>query len=203
MRLTIPSPRARAALVGTAAAAVLLASLAGCGSSKKTADGPATTPTTSQQSSQPTSQSSGQPAANPSAAGSPCGYATVAQLTTIFGGTVSPGALDTAPDVVDPTCKWTVTGANLGTGSGDIVIAVPAQLQDPTKFGYAKAGLPTAVDVPGVGDSAFYLPQTTSVNLLKGSKSLLVQAVFTNRPDPTKIKAEVIALAGAAAGNLS
>ncbi len=108
----------------------------------------------------------------------PCSLATTAEIQTIFGGTVADGAHDTAVAQVNPTCAWQVTGSKLG-GSGTVDIFFPVSLQDATKFGYAKDGTPGAIDVPGVGDSAFYSATTDALTFAHGDTVVVVQSVFT------------------------
>ena len=139
-----------------------------------------------------------------SAAGDPCSLTNADEVKALFGGSVAAGNASSSAALVLPTCRFAVTGSNLG-GDGTVVVALLTTLSDKTKFGYAKAGLPGATDVPGVGDSAFYNPQVTALEFFKGGKAVMVQGIFGiggTKPDPGKIKAEIVDLAGKVAGKV-
>ncbi|GGF38496.1 hypothetical protein [Subtercola lobariae] len=135
----------------------------------------------------------------------PCTLATAPEIQAIFGGTVAAGSPDTDASQVNPTCTWQVTASKLG-GSGEVDIFVPVSLQDATKFGYAKDGTPGAIDVPGIGDTAFYSATTDALSFATGDTVITVQSVFTkgngNTLDAAATQQKLTALATQVAGAL-
>jgi hypothetical protein len=134
---------------------------------------------------------------------SPCKLATKAQVKAAFGGSVGGGKVDNSIPGA-PTCRYSVKKSNLGISGTAVLFITPGQTA--ATFAVAKKFVPGTVSVPGVGDGAFYNPQTTSVELLKGATVASAQAIFLNPGGPrvsaVKIKADVIALAKAVAANL-
>lgn len=132
----------------------------------------------------------------------PCKLATVAQVKAAFGGTVSAGKLDNSTGV--PACHFTVKHSNLGVSGEAIVFVTPGQ--SAATFKIAKKEVPGAVNVPGIGNGAFYSANTGSIEMLKGSTVANAQGVFLDsdaHPITTaKIKSDVIKLAKAVVKNL-
>jgi hypothetical protein len=126
---------------------------------------------------------------------SPCSLATVAQVKAAFGGTVSTGKLDMSTGV--PACRFKVKHANVGASGEAILFLTPGQ--SAATFKIAKKEVPGAVSVSGIGNGAFYVASTGSIELLKGNTVANVQGVFLDddaHPITTaKMKADVTALA--------
>ncbi|UFS61009.1 DUF3558 family protein [Subtercola endophyticus] len=197
----------RATITG-AAALLLVAGCTACSSSSSTTSAGSGAGAGSSASASASAADSGGPSAAPAAASGstdPCTLATTTEIQAIFGGTVATGAPDTDPSQVNPTCVWPVTGSNLG-GSGQVDIFLPTAMQDATKFGYAKDGTPGAIDLPGIGDSAFYSAQTDAVTFASGDTVVTVQSVFIrgdgNTLDPATTQQQVTALATKVAAGL-
>ena len=133
----------------------------------------------------------------------PCALSNVTDVLAAFGGKVAAGQTGSDPSTATQ-CTFAVTGSNLG-GDGEAVVYF-ATVQSRSSFDAAKAGLPGAVDVPGVGDAAFYLPATAALQIAKGDTIFSVQAVFgvgaATKPDPSKIQADVVALGKSVAAGL-
>jgi hypothetical protein len=181
---------------GVLAGAALALALTACGSKTTTAP-PATTPA---------STAATQGAGSTQGAGGgrdPCSLTTPAAITAAFGGTVAAGVVDTS--MADHTCKFAVTGSNLGM-DGDVVVFLSSG-QTRNTFNIAKTSIPETVAVAGIGDDAFYNPHTTSIEFIKGATTVAsVQGVFVafgGPPvDPAKVKADTVALATAVAAGL-
>lgn len=133
--------------------------------------------------------------AQAAAPASPCSLATVAQVKAAFGGTVAAGKLDTSTGV--PACHFKVKHSNLGASGEAIVFITPGQ--SAASFKVAKKAVPGAVPVTGIGNGAFYVANTGSIEMLKGNTVANVQGVFLDNdahPITTaKMKADVIVLA--------
>lgn len=125
---------------------------------------------------------------------SPCGLATVAQVKAAFGGTVSAGKIDNSLGV--PSCHFKVKHSNVGA-SGEVVLFITPG-QTPTTFKIAKKEVPGAVSVPGIGNGAFYVANTGSIEMIKGNTVANVQGVFLDADahpiTSAKLKADVTAL---------
>ena len=133
---------------------------------------------------------------------SPCSLATVAQVKAAFGGAVSAGKVNTSTGV--PACHFKVKHSNLGASGEAIVFVTPGQ--SAATFRLAKKEVPGAVNVPGIGNGAFYSANTGSIELLKGQTVANAQGVFLDadaHPITTaKMKADVVVLAKAVAKNI-
>lgn len=141
-------------------------------------------------------------AANAAAPPSPCKLATTAQVKAAFGGTVGAGKVDSSIGV--PSCHFAVKHSNLGV-SGEAVISVTPG-QSAATFKLAKKEVPGAVAVSGIGNGAFYVANTGSIELLKGNMVASAQGVFLDADahpiTSAKMKADVIVLAKAVAKHL-
>jgi hypothetical protein len=135
--------------------------------------------------------------AHAGAPASPCSLTTVAQVKSAFGGAVSAGKLDTSTGV--PACHFTVKHANVGASGEAIVFLTPGQ--SAATFKSAKKEVPGAVSVAGIGNGAFYVANTGSIEMLKGDTVANVQGVFLDNdahPITTaKMKTDVIVFAKA------
>ena len=133
---------------------------------------------------------------------SPCNLATVAQVKAAFGGTVAAGKVDNSIGI--PTCHFAVKHSNLGVGGEAIVFITPGQ--SPATFKIAKKQVPGAVSVSGIGNGAFYVANTGSIEMLKGNTVASAQGVFLDANahpiTSAKMKADVIILAKAVAKHL-
>lgn len=140
--------------------------------------------------------------AHAGAPASPCSLVTVAQVKAAFGGTVSPGKVDSSTGV--PVCRFKVRHSNLGASGDAIVFVTPGQ--SPATFKIAKKGVPGAVGVSGIANGAFYVANTGSIELLKGTTVANAQGVFLDADahpiTSAKMKADVILLAKAVAKHL-
>jgi len=133
------------------------------------------------------------------AAPSPCKLVTVAEVKAAFGGTVATGKVDNSLPGA-PTCHFAIKHSNLGMSGEAVVFITPGQSAATYKI--AAKSIPGAVKVTGIATAAFYEPQTTAIELLKGNTVASAQAIFYPSPKGTKIKADVIALAKAVAKHL-
>jgi hypothetical protein len=133
---------------------------------------------------------------------SPCKLATTAQVKSAFGGTVAAGKVDNSIGI--PSCHFAVKHSNLGVSGEAIVFITPGQTA--ATFKLAKKEVPGAVTVSGIGNGAFYVANTGSIELLKGNTVANAQGVFLDsnaHPITTaKMKADVISLARAVAKHL-
>ena len=136
------------------------------------------------------------------AAPSPCKLVTVAQVKAAFGGTVAAGKLDNSIGV--PSCHFAVKHSNLGVSGEAVVFITPGQ--SPATFKIAKKQVPGAVSVSGIGNGAFYVANTGSIEMLKGNTVANAQGVFLDANahpiTSAKMKADVIVLAKAVAKHL-
>jgi hypothetical protein len=134
---------------------------------------------------------------------SPCKLATSAQVKAAFGGTVGAGKVDNSIPGA-PTCHYAIKGSNLGQSGSAVVFVTPGQTA--TTFALAKKEVSGTVSLPGVGNGAFYNPNTMAVELIKGTTVANAQALFFNPGGPqvsaAKVKADTIALAKSVAKNL-
>ncbi|MBV8065794.1 MAG: hypothetical protein JOY73_09740 [Actinobacteria bacterium] len=132
---------------------------------------------------------------------SPCSLATTAQVKAAFGGTVSAGKVDNSTGV--PACHFKVTHSNLGVSGEAIVFITPGQ--SAATFKIAKKEVPGAISVSGIANGAFYVANTDSIELLKGSTVASAQGVFLDSDAHpiinAKSKADVIVLAKIVAKN--
>jgi hypothetical protein len=127
---------------------------------------------------------------------SPCKLATATEVKAAFGGTIGAGKLDnTIPGA--PTCRYNIKGSNLGRSGTAVVFVTPGQTA--ATFALAKKVVPGVISVSGVGNGAFYNPNTTSVEFIKGATVANAQGIFLSLGGPSvnaaKVKADVIALA--------
>ena len=133
---------------------------------------------------------------------SPCKLVTVAQVKAAFGGTVAPGKLDNSIGV--PSCHFAVKHSNLGVNGEAVVFITPGQ--SPATFTIAKKHVPGAVSVSGIGNGAFYVANTGSIEMLKGNTVANAQGVFLDANahpiTSAKMKADVIVLAKAVAKHI-
>jgi hypothetical protein len=131
---------------------------------------------------------------------SPCALVTSAEVRAAFGGAVGAGRVDNSLPGA-PSCHFTVKKSNLGLDGEAVVFITPGQ--SAAMFKLARKEVPGAVAVAGVGTAAFYNPHTSAIELLKGNRVANAQAIFLNpggaRPNPAKLKADVVALAKAVA----
>jgi len=133
---------------------------------------------------------------------SPCKLVTVAQVKAAFGGTVAAGKLDNSIGV--PSCHFAVKHSNLGVNGEAVVFITPGQ--SPATFTIAKKHVPGAVSVSGIGNGAFYVANTGSIEMLKGNTVANAQGVFLDANahpiTSAKMKADVIVLAKAVAKHI-
>ena len=132
----------------------------------------------------------------------PCKLVTTAQVHAAFGGTVAAGKVDNSLGV--PSCHFAVKHSNLGVSGEAIVFITPGQ--SAATFKIAKKEVPGAINVPGIGNGAFYVANTGSIELLKGNTVANVQGLFLDKDahpiTSAKMKADVIVLAKTVAKNL-
>lgn len=133
---------------------------------------------------------------------SPCKLATTAQIKAAFGGTVGAGKVDNSIGV--PSCHYAVKHSNLGVSGEAIVFITPGQTA--ATFKLAKKEVPGAVTVSGIGNGAFYVANTGSIEMLEGNTVASAQGVFLDANahpiTSAKMKADVIVLAKAVAKHL-
>ena len=131
----------------------------------------------------------------------PCTLADPAEIQVSFGGVVSPGAKPAG--AVRAECDWTVTGSNM-FGDGKLVAYYPS-VQSSAAFHAAKAGLPGAQDLPGLGNPAFYQPDTGALTMLVGEHQFVMQADFPaalHGKDAITLETGLIGIATVAANRL-
>jgi hypothetical protein len=124
-------------------------------------------------------------------------------LPAAVAGTASPCKVDNSIPGA-PTCHYAIKGSNLGQSGSAVVFVTPGQTA--TTFALAKKEVSGTVSLPGVGNGAFYNPNTMAVELIKGTTVANAQALFFNPGGPqvsaAKVKADTIALAKSVAKNL-
>ena len=129
----------------------------------------------------------------------PCSLLTAAQVQAAFGGRSTAGAR--ASSTTRQQCDWTVTGSTL-SATGTLTSYYPP-VQSSAAFNAAKAGLHDAVTVPGLGDDAFYVPQTAALTVLVGEHQFVVQGDFGHSANAGDLQADLIAVARLADTRLS
>jgi len=134
-----------------------------------------------------------------------CTFVPSSAVAASFGGTVTSTASGTF--LADsPLCNYGVRASNLGLDG--TVQVIDLTIWNSTMYAdwVANRKSPKAVQVPGVGEDAWYTPEQTSVLLHRGNTVYFVGALF--RPpagtalDAGKVKADTEALAKSVAGLL-
>ncbi|MEA2588830.1 MAG: hypothetical protein QOH66_1757 [Actinomycetota bacterium] len=182
--------------MAAAAVAVVLSGLAACSSSSPSAS-----------STRPPAGGSAAPTATATSAPSGsdvCANVPTSTVTASFGGSAS--VAQAGPFLGNPACIYAVRGSNLGV-DGVVQIAHMVIWKAPN-YEVAKATGLTGGDVvvTGVGDDAYYDPNSTGIVFHKGDTVYFVLAQFKAPVgvvlDAAKMKADVIALAKAVAATL-
>jgi len=132
----------------------------------------------------------------------PCSLLEVSEIEAEFGeqGTVLEGeeSLD--------QCSWEVGEDQSQPGTGSVHVFVqfidPDLPIDPIEdmFAGQEESTPDAVAVEGIGDAAYYAPNSGSVNVRSGDLIWFVQATFI--PEPEGMQEKVESLAGIVEGRL-
>jgi hypothetical protein len=94
-----------------------------------------------------------------------------------------------------PLCTFTLTSSNAG-GPGTVIMTVDTA-SSPKSFQQAASRASGAQKVTGIGDAAFYVNDTGTIDFIKGSTAVVVQATFRIRAGTkyaARIKADVLAV---------
>jgi hypothetical protein len=214
------------------AAAALCAGLSAC-SSKHHSAAQSSTPTQSRATSEPSAGSASAPSSSaasgtsgrrgggaptstpagegPSAAegatpvaGAPCRITSSADVAVAFGGKVGTSTAGTS-GIGNPICRFTLTKSNAGV-PGTVSVTVNAKSTAKT-FAQIKKSQPGAASVSGVGDSAFYVASTGTLQFIKGSQAAVLQATLRAAPggpspSANQVKADVTSLARSVAASM-
>ena len=170
-----------------ALAAVLVWSLAGCGQNGLTA-APSASPANGESSASAGTAASGGPSDEPSSSGGSgtaplaCDIVTNDMIDEALGATVG-GGTSQILDLGGSTCEF--------KDAGILVRVFPNR--DASFLQAMKASFSGSVDLPGVGDGAFYSKQNATIMLLKGGTAVQVQA--PNQNDQAKLAALAAAIA--------
>lgn len=223
------SSRGVRALGASLAVAALWAGLSACSSKHHSAAQPSTPPQSSGSSSTgtrtvPTSPAGGHPSGHKSGGtststapgggasgaegatpvtGAPCRITSPTDVAAAFGGKVGPSTAGTS-GIGNPICRFTLTKSNAGV-PGTVSVTVDTKSSAKT-FAQVKKSQPGAVSVGGVGDSAFYVASTGTLQFIKGSQAAVLQAVLRApggpAPSAARVKADVISLARTVAASM-
>ncbi|SDI99426.1 hypothetical protein SAMN05444157_1181 [Frankineae bacterium MT45] len=131
--------------------------------------------------------------------GPTCPIISAAALGTAFSGRVSATVTKTS-GVGRPLCIFTLATSNVGArgqSSGSVNMSLSTGTT-PAAFAKAKATTPGAISIPHLGDDAYYVPSTSTLQVRSGTKSVGIQASM-NTPAGTqfvkRIQADLVAAA--------
>ncbi|CAN5581690.1 hypothetical protein BH10ACT2_BH10ACT2_15270 [soil metagenome] len=126
-----------------------------------------------------------------------CSIVTTDDVVAAFGGTVAAGVIN--PD--NDGCDYEITGT---TNTGDVGIFAEVSVEygqsDYITATEAKVVFPELVEVPGVGDEAWYLEFGNQLHVSLRGTELLVSVILPG--DAAAIQAEVVAFTKVVVGNL-
>lgn len=147
-------------------------------------------------------RSSGAEGATPAGAAQ-CRITAPGDVAAAFGGKVVTTSAGTS-GIGNPICRFTLTKSNAGV-PGTVSVTVDAKSSAKT-FAQIKKSLPGATSVAGVGDSAFFVAGTSTVQFLKGSQAAVLQATLRAPGGPTppaaRVKSDLIVLAQSIAASM-
>jgi hypothetical protein len=187
--------------------AVAAAALAGCTSSRHQA-GPASTspgPTSPSPTTPTTRSTTSTPAGAeaPTARGTgKCKIASTSDVAAAYRGKVASEAAGSS-GIGNPQCQFALSTSNVGV-PGTVTITVNASQ---SRAAFARAGQRVRGGaVAGVGDAAFYVTNTTTIEFLKGRTVATIQADLRVPgrpvPRPDRVRADTVALARAVVADL-
>jgi hypothetical protein len=131
-----------------------------------------------------------------------CPYAEPALITTAFAAKVTAINGGTS-GIGNATCQFTLASTNVGSPGSVLLSLNPGSTA--AKFSAARAAA-AGLAVTGTGDMAFYVPTTTTLQVQKKAKLLVIQAVLhasgQAQAQPAVVKADLIALGRAIAATL-
>lgn len=132
-----------------------------------------------------------------------CKFASAAQISAAFGGPVSsqsPGVSGTGV----PICRFVLSASNVGP-PGSVTVTSNSKASS-SVFDQSKQANPGAEAVTGLADDAFYLPATSTLQLLKGKTIVIVSATIrvpgSAQTKPDLLKADIIAFGKAVAATI-
>lgn len=185
------------ALAGTL---VALGALLSCTSSPRATPAPSTPPVrihTATQSAPPGKENV------TGAAQERCQIATVAAVTRTFGGGKVAETVGTT-GIGAPTCRFVLTTSNLRV-PGTVTVTLTAGVSRAT-FARGRPATRGTATVTGIGDHAFYVPNSGTLQLLKGTTRVVVQTdlrIPAGPPArPKQLRKDVVALGAAIAAGL-
>ena len=171
--------RVTAAITAGVAAAAALTGVAGCGA-PGTGHRPAAPPL-------PTvTATAGASAWNVAAMPDPCRVASAAEVTAIVG---TPAGAGTREDSWPPMCRYPLDPAN----STYLFLSDNSQATGKQDFDARRTGTGAAVDVTGLGDQAYWLPDAVTLHVLSGPTHLSVVFWGAHVPADPRAKAEALA----------
>jgi hypothetical protein len=132
-----------------------------------------------------------------SAAADTCRIVSGPAVTHRFGGTVTTETASTSA-IGNPLCTFTLRRSNLGHPG---VITVTTLAGRRGAYDRARARADHRVDLAGVGNRAFYVARTGTLEILNGQALVVIHAVFrvpgSRSSSPARLKADLTELARA------
>ena len=150
--------------------------------------------------------SSSNPAGAEAATGGAVGQCKITSspdVASAFGGKVGTETAGTS-GIGNPICRFTLAKSNAGA-PGTVSVTLNASASA-TEFAQLKKQTQGGTSLSGVGDNAFYVSNTATLQFLKGHSAVVMQANIRvpggMPPKPVQVRADSVALAKAIAANL-